>query len=192
MTAKGLGDGTHVAAGAHLEAELRERPVVLEELELVHRRPAHGHVDRDTSAMELVGALSADLDRGGGGDLQIDLAAERFEAREELGLRRRLVLVERFALRVARRGDCREIDLRLVALAQADELPRLLREGAEQEEQEPGREGIERARVAGAGAGAVAEVADDRERRRPSRLVVEHEPARAKSPRNHPWRPRTR
>src|SRR5207253_55218 len=103
--------------------------------------------------------------------------------------RERLVLVGDFPLRIAGRGARREVDLRLVTLAQAHEARGLLRERAQEDEQEARRKGIERARVARPRARPVAQAADDRERRGAGRLVDEHESRRLERSRRH-WLPR--
>ena len=85
------------------------------------------------------------------------------------------------ALDVAGRRARRQVDLGQVALVEPDEVLRQPRRRPEQDEQEPGRERVERPGVAGARAGAVAQPLDDRERRRPRRLVDEDEPRGAKT-----------
>ena len=104
--------------------------------------------------------------------------AERGDALVELGLWRRLVLLDDLALRVSGRRRRGQVDRGLVLLRQPHELLRLLGEGAEQDEEQARGEGVERAGVPGPRAGPVAEIADDRERGRAGRLVDEHQAAR--------------
>ena len=190
MSAERLGDRAHVAAGAQAHRKLRHWLLVFLELELVDRRPARRHLDGYAAPVELVRPLAADLDRGCGGDLEVDLAAEGVQLRLELEERRRLVLVDDLALRIARGRRPREVDGRLVPLLQPDELLRLLRETPEQDEQEPGRERVERPRMPGPRARLLAQLPHDRERRGAGRLVVEDEPARVERPLTRHCEPR--
>ncbi len=76
-----------------------------------------------------------------------------------------------------------ELDLGHVALVEPDEVAGEPGRRAEQDEQEPARERIERARVAGLEPEAPPKRANDGERRRADRLVDEHEPpSRSRSP----------
>src|SRR4029079_10193065 len=115
----------------------------------------------------------SDLDCGRSRDFELDLAAERVEPGLEVEERRRIVLLDDFALRIPGGRRLREIDSGLVPFLEPDESLRLLREAAEQDEQEPGRERVERPRVPGPSAGLLAQLADDCERRGAGRLVVE-------------------
>ena len=115
---------------------------------LVDRRRAVRHLDVLALAKALVRALALDLHGRGGGHAQLDLAAERLEPLLELLERGRLVLFDGVALDVARRGRRAEVDLGHVPLVEADEVLREPRRRAEQHEQQPGRERVERARVA--------------------------------------------
>ena len=119
MAAQRLGDRAHVAAGADVDREPGDTAVVVEELERVHRRPTHRHLDLDASAVQLVRALAADLHRRGCRDAQVDLAAQRVDPRLELARGQRLVLVDDLAFGIAGRGGPREVDCRLVALGDA-------------------------------------------------------------------------
>src|SRR6185437_16947823 len=113
-----------------------------------------------------------DLHSGCLGNAQLDLALERLDLPER-GDRR---LLQDLALSVTRVGAQAEPDLRLVALVETDEVPGEPRRGPEQDEQEPARERIERARVPRLDAEARAQLADDGERRRADRLVDQDEP----------------
>ena len=177
VPAERLGDGPDVAARAETHRQPRNRRLVPHELELVDARPAHGHLHGDASAVELVRALTADLHRRRGGNLQVDLAAERLEALEELGFGRGIVLLDDLTLGVPGRSHPGQVDRSLVPLRNANEALRLLRERAEQDEQEAGRKRVECPGVAGPRARLLPDVADDREGRRACGLVEEDEPA---------------
>ena len=71
----------------------------------VDRRTRHLHLD--AAPRELVRALTADLDRGGGRDRQLDLAAEALEPLAELVLARRRVAFRDLPLRIPGRGSRR-------------------------------------------------------------------------------------
>ena len=185
VPAERVGDGAHVRPRGDVQLERRHAVLVAMQHELVDRRRAVGHVDVLARAEALVGALALDLHGRGGGHAQHDLAAERLEPLVELLERRRLVLVDRVALDVTGRGRRAEIDIRDVALVEPDEVLREPRRRAEQDEQEAGRERVERSGMARPRAGAVAEPLDDGERRRPRRLVDEHETGRPKRARRH-------
>ena len=147
-------------------------------------RAANGHLDLGAAAREAVGALAADLDRRVRRDRQLDLAAQAWERRLEVVATRRLARLE-LPFGIARRAHGRQVDLGEVPLVETDEPARELRRPPKQDEEEPGGERVERAGVAGAGSGAVAQVAHDREGGRAGRLVDEHEPGRAEPARNH-------
>src|SRR5207247_11009546 len=111
-------DRAHVGSGADEQIEPGDAVAVVEQLELADDRPAEWHLDGDPAPVEPVGALAADLDGGGGGNRQLDLAAKAVERLPELVRRRRLVLVHDLALRVARRRPGREIHLGQISLAE--------------------------------------------------------------------------
>ena len=148
VPAERIGDRAHVRPRGDEQLERRHAVLVAVQHELVDRRRAIRHVDVLARAKALVGALALDLHGGGGGHAQHDLAAERLEPLVELLERRRLVLVVRVAFDVPVEVVEPEIDLRHVALVEADEVLREPRRGAEQHEQEPGRERVERSRMA--------------------------------------------
>jgi hypothetical protein len=135
--------------------------------------------------VQLVRTLASDLDRRGGRDRQLDLAPHSFEPKLELVRVGRLELLDHFALRVAGGGSRREVDLRQVPLVEADEAVLLLREPAQQHEQEPRREGIERPGMARPCPGSLAEIADEGEGRRARRLVHENQPGGVKPSGRH-------
>jgi hypothetical protein len=175
MPAERVGDRADVSTRADADAKSRHSPVIPDHVEPPHGRAPSRHLDLHAAAEELVGPLAPDLDCGGRRDRQIDFSAERLDPHTELLGRGRLLLLDEVTLRVGGRGPPGEVDLRLILLVQAHEPGRLLREGAEEDEQEAGRERVESACMAGTRAGPVAQVAHHGERRRPRRLVDEHE-----------------
>ena len=139
----------------------------------VHLHPAPG---------EPVGALTADLHRRGGGDRQLDVAAEGLESFLQLVPGRRLVPLDDLPLGIAGRGRRREIDLRDVSLVQSDEAWLQLSCPTGQHEQQPRRERIERARVARARARSASQLGDHLERGWTARLVQQRPRPRAQAP----------
>src|SRR6185437_677091 len=87
-----------------------------DELELVDARAADRHLDRHAFAVELVGALAADLDCRGGRDGQLDLAAERLETTLQLVIGRRLGAADDRPLTVPRVHGRAQVYVREVAL----------------------------------------------------------------------------
>jgi hypothetical protein len=71
--------------------------------------------------VQLVRALAADLDRGGGRDRQLDLTPEGLEPSLELRRFRSLEPLHHLALGVARGGSGRQVDVREIALVESDE-----------------------------------------------------------------------
>ena len=129
----------------------------------------------DAAPVQLVGALAADLDRRGGRDRQLDLAAEPVEPRSS-SRRRRLVRVETSPSGSPVVVTRREVDVRQVALVEPDEAlrrassrARAARAAARWRTGRACRRGPP-ARRSGAAASR-----DDRERRGPGRLVDEDE-----------------
>ena len=151
---------------------------IADERQLVDVHGADRHLDGDTASMEGVRALAVDLHRGHRGNRELDRAPEAVEPGLQLLRGGRLVLVDPLTFDVTGRRPCGEVDLGLVALRQPDE-PRLQpRRGTRQEQQEPGREGIERTRVTRPRPRLPTRRRDDRERRRPGGLVDEDDSAR--------------
>src|SRR5215211_2148263 len=74
-----LGDRPHVRPRANVEVEPDGVVPILDDVERVDSRTPQRHLDGDAPAVEAVGALAADLDRRGGRDRQLDLAAEALE-----------------------------------------------------------------------------------------------------------------
>ena len=178
VTAERVRDRADVRPRGDVQLEPRDAVRVPASVELVDVHRAHRHLDGDAAAVERVRALAVDLHRRRGRDREVDRAAQAVERRLELVARRRVVLVDALALDVAGRRARRQVDLRHVALRQPDE-PRLQpRRRAREEQQEPGRERIERPRVPGPRPGPPPHRGDDRERRRPGGLVDEDDPAR--------------
>ena len=100
----------------------RRTPVarIVDDVERVHLRAPQGHLDLDPLPRQPVGALTADLDRRGGRDRQLDLAAEapRAGPRARPGAGGSWRSSD-LALRVAGRGRRGEVDVGQVALVQA-------------------------------------------------------------------------
>ena len=134
---------------------------------------AHRHLHGDAPAVEAVGALAVDLHRGG---RRARAARRRPRARGCRLLAGDRRLLHDLALPVAGRRAQAEADLGPVALVQADEVAREPGPAAEQDEQEAGRERVERPGVPGLHPVASAQVGHDGERRRPGRLVDQDEP----------------
>ncbi len=185
VAAQLVGDRANVRTRADEEVEGRDAPVVAEQLGRVDRRAPDRHLDGNAFAMQLVRALAADLHGRSGRDLQVDLAAELLDELGELLLTRRIVGVERLTFEVSGARSRRQVDFRHVALVETHEALRQLRAAAEEDEQEPRRERVERPRMPRPGAGAPAQVAHDRERRGACRFVDEHEARWIKPPRRH-------
>ena len=163
---------------------------IRDDVERVDPRAAQGHLDRDAPAVQAVGALAADLHRRGGRDRQLDLTAEAREPCFELS-RTAARAARRLPLRVARGRPRREVDVREVALVQSDEGSGQLSCPTGQQEQQSGRKRVERPGVAGARASPTPHLGDDRERRRPRRLVHQQDPGRLEAARRrHPVRRR--
>jgi hypothetical protein len=133
--------------------------------------------------VEPVRTLAPDLHRRRRRDRQLDLAAELREPLLQLVRLRRVVPVELLAFGIAGGRAGGEVDLRQVALFEADEGGGRLRRATREEEEQAGGEGIERARVAGAGSRPAPHVRHDRERRRARGLVHEQDPRRVEAAR---------
>ena len=187
MTAERLCDRAHVGARGDVEGEPDGGAVAstLDELELVDGRAAERHLDGDTAARELVGTLAVDLHRRRCGNRQLHLAAQRGKSVVELTRRRRLVLLQRLAFRIAGRGRRPEIDVGHVALVEPDEAGCEPRRRPREQEEQPRREGIERAGVTGACARSAAQRGDERERGRAGGLVDEGDADRLQCSRRH-------
>jgi hypothetical protein len=157
-----------------VEVELHERRRVPADAQVVHGRAPHRHLDRDPAPMEPVRALALDLHRRRLRDGQLDFSRQRFD----LVRRRDRRLLDDVPFTVTRGRPQAEPDLGPVALVEADEVPREPRPAAEEHEQEPRRERVERPGVTRLRPVALAQPLHDRERRRPGGLVHQHEPAR--------------
>jgi hypothetical protein len=155
-----------------VQVELHERRRVADDLQAVDGRGAQRHLDGDSAAVELVGALAADLHGGGRRNRQLDFPFKP----QELLLGCDLGLLDDLAFPVAGGRAQAEADLRAVALVQPDEVAREPRPLPQQDEQEPRRERVERARVPGLRPEPALRVGDDRKRGRPGRFVDQHEP----------------
>ena len=84
MAAESLGDRPDVRTRADAEVEADDAVRIRDDVERVHPRAPQRHLDLDAAAVQLVGALAADLDRGGGRDRQLDLTPEGREPALEL------------------------------------------------------------------------------------------------------------
>ena len=114
-------DRPHVRPRADAQVELRDTVAIRDDVERVHLRAPHRHVHLHPAPREPVRTLAADLHRRSGRDRQLDLAAEVLESLLQLVGRRRRVLLDDVPLGIAGRRRRREIDVRDVALVQADE-----------------------------------------------------------------------
>ena len=94
---------------------------IRDDVERVDLRAPERHLDDDALPVQLVGALTPDLDGRRRRDRKLDLAAEARERSLERLRRGDVVRLERLALGIAGRRPAREIDVREVALWQADE-----------------------------------------------------------------------
>ena len=122
VPAERIGDRPDVGAGADAQVEGGDAVCIRDDVERGDVRPPQGHLDGDALAMEPVGALTPDLDGRGRRDRKLDIAAEALERGVEcLARDGRLVGLERLALGVAGRRPPREVDVREVALGEADE-----------------------------------------------------------------------
>jgi hypothetical protein len=148
----------------------------------VDRHASNRHLNDDTAPVEAVGTLTVDLHRRRRGNRQLDDAAELAEPLCELVRRGWLVLLEGLALRVPRRRACREIDLGDVTLVETDEPGLEPRRCARQNQEEPGGERVQGSGVTGSSPRATTNRRDDREGRRPGRLVHEDDSARSEGP----------
>ena len=90
-----LGDRPDIGSRADAKVKADDAVRIRDDVERVDARAPQRHLHLDAAAVQLVGALTADLDRGRGRDRQLDLAAE---AREPL-----LELVRRGRARATRR-----------------------------------------------------------------------------------------
>ena len=82
VPAEMVGDRADVRSARDLQVELDERRLVADDAQLVDRGTADRHLDGDAAPLQLVGALALDLDRGGLGHAQLDLALERLDLLE--------------------------------------------------------------------------------------------------------------
>ena len=171
VPAERVRDRPHVRPAGDVEVDLGQRRLVADDPQRMDGRAAQRHLHRDSLPVEFVGALAADLDGGGRGHRQLHVAFER----GDLGFARDRRLLDDLALTVAGRRAQPEADLGAVALVQADEVAREPGAAPEEDEQEPGRERVEGARVPCLRPVASAQVGDDRERGRPCRLVDQNE-----------------
>ncbi len=90
VTAERLSDRPHVRAAADAQIQRDHVACIGDDVERVHRRAPAGHLHLDTSPRQPVRALTADLDRRGGRDRQLDLPSEAREPPIELGVVRSL------------------------------------------------------------------------------------------------------
>ena len=153
----------------------------------MHERPPQRHLDLHPPPVQLVRTLAGDLHSRRGRHGKLDLAAQEIEVERP----RRIVPLDDVSLRVAGRRRRGQVDRRQVALVEADEPRRELRRPPGEQQEQPGRERIERARVSCARAGDAPDLRDDRERRRAGGLVDERDAGRVKRSRGH-VAPRTR
>ena len=167
------GDLADVGALRALDGDRRPLRAGVEPLDVqaVDRDAARRRGDGLAAAHAHVGALAVDLDRRGGGNGLDDLAAQGLgrrphRARIDGGPGRRDL-----ALRIERGRDRPELHHRGVALVDAREVGGQARRPAGDDQQQAGRERVERAGVAQLAAERRAQPAQDRERGRSRRLV---------------------
>ena len=173
VPAERVGDRADVRPGRNSQVEVEGWRLEADDLERVDGRAAHRHLDGDAAPMQAVGALAVDLHRRRRRDRQLDLAAQRLDVGERRDRRR----LELGPLHVAGVGAHAELDRRQVALVEPDEVAREPRGAADEADEQPGRERVERPGVPGLQVEAVANAPHDLERGRPGLLVHEHEPA---------------
>ena len=172
-------EAAHIEALARADRHGRDRPLVLDERDLVHHHLARRKVGRRVVARERVGALAADMDGAERRGLLHDFAREtRQRALDRLARRRRgdgdLAAL---ALAVVGGGERREIDIGLVALLGRHEEIDRLRRAAERDDEHARRERVERARVTGLRAARAAARDLDRAHRAHAEVLVEDEDA---------------
>ena len=177
----------HVRPRADAQVERHRLCIPIHDVERMHGRTPHRHLHFHPAPVQPVCTLAVDLHRRGGRHPQFDLAAQMIEVE----LVRRVVPLDHVALDVAGRRRRRQVDRRQVALVEPDERRRELRRAPREDEEQPGREWIERARVPGARSRHPPDLRDDRERRRAGGLVDERDACGFKRSRGH-VAPRTR
>ena len=182
MPAESLGDRPDVRPGADVQLEPHGGSRIRDDVERVDLRAPQRHLHGDAAPGQLVCALTADPDGRGGRDRQLDLTAEAPECGVELVPRGRRVRLAPLALRVAGGGRRRQVDVGDVALVQPDEAWSQSSCRTGQQNEQPGRGRVERAGVTRPRAGPPPQRGDERERRRPGRLVGEHHADRFQSP----------
>ena len=116
-----IGDRPDVRPGADTQIECRDARCIRDDVERVDLRAPERHLDDDALPVQLVGALTPDLDGRRRRDRKLDLAAEARERSLERLCRWDVVRLERLALGIAGGRPAREIDVREVPLWQADE-----------------------------------------------------------------------
>ena len=121
MPAERVRDRTHVRPRADAQVETSDSVAIGNDVERVHPRAPHGHLDRNAPAVQPVGALTADLHGGRGRDRQLDLTAEALEPLLQPAGGRCLVRLDHIAFPIARARPDTEIYVGHVALVQSDE-----------------------------------------------------------------------
>jgi len=172
-------EAAHIEALARPDRHRRDRPLVLQERDLVHRHLAGRKIGRRVVARERVRALAADMHRAERRRLLHDLAEEPGERpldRLARGRRRHRDLAA-LALAVVGGGERREVDIGLVALLRRHEEFDRLRRAAERDHEHAGRQRVERAGVARLRAARAAARDLDGAHRAHAEVLVEDEDA---------------
>ena len=79
MTSERIGDRPDVRPGADTQVECRDALCIRDDVERVDLRAPERHLDDDALPVQLVGALTPDLDGRRRRDRQLDLAPEAHE-----------------------------------------------------------------------------------------------------------------
>ena len=151
VPAERVRDRADVGPGADAQLEPRDAAVVDDELERVYLRPPQRHLHRHAAPAPACTRAHrrSSPPRRPGSAARSRRGAPRAR-RSSSSATGGSCCSSDLALGVARRRRAREVDVRQVALVEADEALREPRRRAEQDEQEPGRERVERPGVPGA------------------------------------------
>ena len=115
-----VGDCADVCTRADAEIEPYAVACIRDDVERSDLRAPRRHLHLDAAPCQPVGALPADLHRGGCGNRQLHLTAEGFEPLLELLGGWRVVTLEHVAFGIAGRRPAGQIDVGQVALVESD------------------------------------------------------------------------
>src|SRR5205823_10167675 len=115
------GDRSYVGPRADAQVEPNDPVAIGNDVERVHAGAPERHLDRLATPVQPVGALTADLDRRGGRNRQLDLAAEAREPALELVRARSIVPLHYVTLAIASIRHGTQVHIRRVALVQPNE-----------------------------------------------------------------------